>query len=342
MYNFNYGVLEVINDFIQKTFKNSYNTYNKKVSIIGMGYVGAGIAYALMIKDIAREIAFIDVKKEAVNAEMLDIRHGMVNMGSAKIKAGTYEDIKNSDLIIVTAGRGRKAGESRLDLIDDNIKISDQVIKNIKKYYKQGVILIVTNPVDIITYYFDKKLKLPKGTVFGTGCILDSSRLKNVIADYVDLEPEFVSATVIGEHGQNQIPLWSSVQVAGLPIEKYCKEVGIDFDENVKSGMGDKVLNMGAEIISGKGKTYYGISTCVCFIADAILNKRAVTASVTSVLNKTCGADNIALSLPSIIDHTGIKRTLEPEMSTKESKLFKNAVTSISTFVKKVSEKYNV
>ena len=316
--------------------------FTKKVSIIGMGYVGAGIAYALMIKDIAREIVFIDTRSEAVNAEMLDIRHGILNMGSAKIKAGTYKDIKDSDLIIITAGRGRRVDETRLDLIDDNLKIAQDVAQNIKKYYNQGVILVVANPVDIITYYFDKKLKLSKGTVFGTGCSLDSSRLTNVIADYVGLEPQFVNATIIGEHGQGQIPLWSTFQVAGLPIEKYCEEVGLEFNDKIKSEMALKVLNMGSEIISGKGRTYYGISTCVCYIADAILNKRTVTSSVTSVLDNVFGVKNIALSLPCIIDYSGIKKVLEPEMNDDEIEKFKKSAESIIDFTKRADEKLYV
>ncbi len=324
-------------EYIKKLFKDSSNrAYNKKVSIIGMGYVGAGIAYALMIKDIAREIVFIDVKNDVVNAEMLDIRHGMHNMGSAKIINGTYSDIKDSDLIIITAGRNRRSGESRLDLIDDNIKIADKVIEEIRKYYNQGVILVVSNPVDIITYHITKKMGLDKGRIFGTGCILDSSRLINVISDYVGLGSEFISASVIGEHGANQIPLWSKVEVAQMPIEKYCSEIGLKFSDEIKEQMTIKVKNMGAEIIQGKGKTYYGISTCVCYLADAILNKRSTVACVTSVLDGTMGLNNVALSLPCLINYNGIKQVLPLDINKEEHSKLIETNKKLSDIIKKI------
>ena len=322
---------------ILKSCEDLTRAYNKKVAIIGMGYVGAGIAYALMIKDIAREIVFIDTREEAVNAEMLDIRHGMHNMGSAKIINGTYADIKDCDLIIITAGRNRRPGESRLDLIDDNIKIASKVLDEVERYYNQGGILIVSNPVDIITYYVTKRLGLPKGRVLGTGCILDSSRLTNVISDYVELGAEFISATVIGEHGANQIPLWSQVEVAQLPIRAFCKEMGLEFNDDIKDKMASKVKNMGAEIISGKGKTYYGISTCVCHIADAILNKRSITASVSGVWDGEYGLQDVAMSLPCLVDYNGIKHVLPIELSENEQKKLSETYKKLSDIIKNIN-----
>ena len=158
----------------KKLQEESRNIFNKKVAIIGAGYVGAGIAYSMMIKDIAREIVLIDAKQDVANAEMLDIRHGITNMGSTNVYCGTYSDIEDSDLIIITAGRNRRPEETRLDLAKDNLKITDNVLTELKKYYNQGVILVVANPVDILTYYITKQMNLPKGRVFGTGCILDS------------------------------------------------------------------------------------------------------------------------------------------------------------------------
>lgn len=322
---------------IIKSCEDLTRAYNKKVAIIGMGYVGAGIAYALMIKDIAREIIFIDTRQEAVNAEMLDIRHGMHNMGSAKIINGTYADIKDCDLIIITAGRNRRPGESRLDLIDDNVKIASSVLDEVEKYYNQGVILIVSNPVDIITYYVTKRLNLPKGRVLGTGCILDSSRLTNAISDYVDLGAEFISATVIGEHGANQIPLWSKVEVAGMPISAFCKEMGLEFNDSTKEKISSKVKNMGAEIISGKGKTYYGISTCVCHIADAILDKHSITASVSGVWDGEYDLYDVAMSLPCLVDYNGIKHVLPIELSVNEQRKLTETYKKLSAIVKNIN-----
>lgn len=312
--------------------------FNKKVAIIGSGYVGAGIAYSMMIKDIAREIVLIDVKDDVSNAEMLDIRHGITNMGSANIYCGDYSDIVDCDLIIVTAGRNRHLDESRLDLAKDNIAISNNVIKEIKKYYNQGVILIVANPVDILTYHYAKQLNLPKGRIFGTGCILDSSRFVNILSDYLNLSSEFINAMIIGEHGNSQIPLWSEISVANISLEEFCKVENIELNEEIKNKIASKVVNMGTEIIKGKGKTYYGISTCVCHIADAILNRRIITASVSSVLNGELGFNNVALSVPCLIDYNGIKSILplniskiEQENLIKSVKTLKNSINKIYT-----------
>ncbi len=306
---------------LKDKLKQNSRNYNKKIAIIGTGYVGAGIAYSLMLKDIAREIVLIDSKEEVSNAEMLDIRHGIPNMGSAKIYCGEYKDIQDSDLIIITAGRNRRLNETRLDMASDNIKISEGIAKEIKKYYNQGVILIVANPVDVLTHYYAHVLDLPKGRIFGTGCILDSSRLINIISDYVELSPEFISATVVGEHGNSQTPLWNEVKIANVSIEEFCKIENLVFNEEIKQKMAQKVLNMGTEIIKGKGKTYYGISTCVCHIADAILNRRNITASVSSIMAGSVLNKDISISLPSLIDYNGVKFVLPLEISEEEKKL---------------------
>lgn len=314
---------------LKDKLKQSRRNYNKKIAIIGTGYVGAGIAYSLMLKDIAREIVLIDSKKEVSNAEMLDIRHGIPNMGSSKIYCGEYKNIEDCDLIIITAGRNRKANETRLDLANDNIKISAEIVKEIKKHYNQGVILVVANPVDILTHYYTKNLNLPKGRIFGTGCILDSSRLINIISDYIELSPEFISATVVGEHGNSQTPLWDEVKISNIPIEEFCKIENLEFNEEIKQKMAQKVLNMGTEIIKGKGKTYYGIATCVCHIADAILNRRNITASVSSNMAGNALNKDISISLPSLINYNGVKLILPSELSETEKNLLNNSALQI-------------
>lgn len=291
---------------------------NRKVSIIGCGYVGSTIAYALMIKELADEIVLIDVDKKIADAEMLDIRHGIPYMGLCNIYSGDYKDIVDSDLIVITAGRNRKPNESRLDMASDNVKIAKSVCDDIKKYYNSGVVLVVSNPVDIITTKVNEWLGLPKGTVFGTGCILDSSRFTNVIADYLKLSPEIVNAQIIGEHGSSQIALWSKVTIAGMPLVDYCKSTGLEFGDLIKESIEESVISMGTNIIKGKGRTHYGIATCVCYIADAILTNRATILSVSCVLNGEYGVNDIALSIPSVITSNGIERTLADYLSADE------------------------
>lgn len=308
---------------------------NKKISIIGMGAVGAGIAYALMLKDIADELVFIDINEKTVNAEMLDIKHGIPNMGRTKITCGSYKDIKNSDMIIITAGRSRKSSESRLDLAEENIKITESIAQNIEKNYNKGVILIVANPVDIITYYLTKRLNLPYGKILGTGCILDTSRLINVIADYLKIDKELIEISVIGEHGNSQIPLWSNAKVAKVPLEEYCNIFNIKFGSKEKSVIESKVLNMGTEIITGKGKTFYGISTCVCYLAEAILSNKTVTANVTSIQKTRYG--EVCLSKPSVISSEGINFILPLKLSKQEEKLYENSILAMRSVIERLA-----
>ncbi len=309
-------------------------SYGKKVAIVGVGYVGAGIAYALMLKDTASEIVLIDSKADVANAEMLDIRHGISNMGRAKVYCGDYSDISDCDLIVVTAGRNRRPNETRLDMASDNIKIAESTVSEMKKYYKQGVILVVSNPVDVITHYIAKEMNLPEGRVFGTGCILDSSRLISLISEYVGLTPEFISATIVGEHGNSQVALWDEVKVSNIPFDEFCNAENLVCDAETKEKMAKKVLTMGTEIIGGKGKTYYGISTCVCYLADAILNKRCITACVSSSLAGKKIGENVTLSLPSLVDGNGVKLVLPIDISEKEKIHLKNSAEQIKNTIK--------
>lgn len=309
-------------------------SYGKKVAIIGVGYVGAGIAYALMLKDTASEIVLIDSKADVANAEMLDIRHGISNMGRAKVYCGDYSDISDCDLIVVTAGRNRRPNETRLDMASDNIKIAESTVSEMGKYYKQGVILVVSNPVDVITHYIAKEMNLPEGRVFGTGCILDSSRLISLISEYVGLTPEFISATIVGEHGNSQVALWDEVKVSNIPFDEFCNAENLVCDTETKEKMAKKVLTMGTEIIGGKGKTYYGIATCVCYLADAILNKRCITACVSSSLAGKKIGENVTLSLPSLVDGNGVKLVLPIDISEKEKIHLKNSSEQIKNTIK--------
>jgi L-lactate dehydrogenase len=214
-------------------------------------------------------------------------------------------------------------------MAQDNIMIANDVVSQLNKYYTKGVILVVSNPVDIITYKIAQWTGLPNGMVFGTGCILDSSRFVNAIADYVGLNIEIINGTIAGEHGETQIPIWSKVTVAGMPIEEYCSTVGLKFNQDEKNKIALNVKQMGTEIIASKGKTHYGIATCVCYIADAILNRRATISSVSSVLTGEYGVDNVALSLPSIIGSNGVEKRIVEHWDEKEFVLFKKSETKL-------------
>ena len=291
---------------------------NRKVAIIGAGYVGASIAYALTVKDLASEIVLIDTDEKKARGEAMDIQHGIPYMGTSSVRAGTYEDCRNCDLTIITAGRNRRYGESRLDMISDNIETMDEVVRDIKPYYTHGVILVVSNPVDILTYKCAEWMGLPNGRVLGTGCILDTSRLVRRIADYTGLNIEAVKCNIVGEHGDTQFPVWSRLAIAGVPMDEYCSNVGLAWGGDQKQMLYDQVRKMGEEIISAKEKTHYGIASCVCSLAAAVLNQRLTVAPVTSPLDGEYGLEGVSLSIPSIVGVNGVEHRLEEKWTEEE------------------------
>lgn len=316
--------------------KKGYAIGNRKVAIIGAGYVGSSIAYALALKDVAREIVLIDINREKTIGEAKDIRHGLPGIGTADLYAGDYCDCVDSDLIIITAGRGRKPGESRLNLTNDNVQIMKSVIESIKKHYTRGVILVISNPVDVLTFKASEWMGLANGMVFGSGCILDSSRFVRTIADYVGLSTGVINGYIVGEHGDSQVPVWSRVSVGGIPIDEYCSGVGLEWNSGIKKRIAETTKNMGAEIIKAKGKTQFGIATCVCQLADSILNMRPTIASVSSVLMGEHGCRDIAVSVPSVIGPAGVHQRIREQWTPEEFRLFFDAVEKVRSTINSI------
>lgn len=313
--------------------RHKYIVGNRKVAIVGTGYVGASIAYALAIRDVAREIVLIDINLEKTDGEAKDIRHGLPIMGTSDLYAGEYEDCTDCDLTIITAGRGRKPRESRTDLTNENVEIMKSVINNIKKFYTRGVILIISNPVDILTYKAADWMGLPNGMVFGTGCILDTSRFIRTIADYLEISTGVINGYVVGEHGDGQVPVWSRVTVGGIPIDEFCDDMKIAWSDAIKQQIANQTKVMGAEIIRGKGRTHYGIATCVCQLADSILNCRPTIASVSSVLMGEHGCKDVAISVPSVVGPSGVQQRIREKWSSEEYREFFDAVEKIRGMV---------
>lgn len=287
---------------------------SRKVSIIGAGFVGTSIAYALMLKECADTIVLIDRNREKADAEVFDIKHGMSFVKNINISAGQFSDIADSDLIVVTCGRNRRANETRLDMVADNLAIAETVACEINKHYNKGLVLIVSNPVDIFTYKMTELLSIPKEMVFGSGCILDVSRFSSVLAGYLHVNPACINAGIIGEHGDSQVVLWSKTTVDGRPAEEYCAKIGLPLSAAEKRRIEQQLIDMGTDIIKGKGRTHYGIATCVCHLADMILNGQTVIACVSSVLDGEYGLNDIAISLPCKINRYGVAKLSEENL----------------------------
>ena len=316
--------------------RSVYTVGNRKVAIIGAGYVGSSIAYALALKDVAREIVLIDTNEEKTIGEAKDIRHGLPGIGTVDLYVGDYSDCEDCDLIIITAGRGRRPGETRLDLTKENVLIMKSVTENIKKYYTRGVILVISNPVDILTFKVAEWMGLPNGMVFGSGCILDSSRYVRTIADHVGLSTGVINGYVVGEHGDSQVPVWSHVTVGGIPIAEYCTDVGIEWNEDIRNEIARKTTVMGAEIVASKGRTHYGIATCVCQLADAIINMRPTIASVSSVLMGEHGCRDVALSVPSVVGPAGVQQRIREKWAPEEYRAFFDSVEKFRSMLNEI------
>ena len=310
----------------------------RKIAIVGAGYVGSSIAYALAVKDIAREIVLIDINRSKADGEANDIRHGIPSMGIVDLYSGDYSECADSDLIIITTGRGRRPGETRLDLAIENTRILKGVIDSIQKYYTHGVIMVVSNPVDILTYKTAEWMQLFNGMVFGTGCILDTSRLIRRIGDYLKLSTGIINGYVIGEHGDRQIPVWSHVTVSGIPIDEFCEEIGITWNADIRNRLYESTKKLGAEIIEAKGRTHYGIATCVCYLADSILNQRPTIVSVSSPMPFQTDIPEYALSVPSLVGPSGVQQRVRDQWNTEEYNQFVEARQKMIEVIKSIPE----
>ena len=257
---------------------------NGKVVIIGSGFVGAAIGYALTYIKSVSEIVFIDKRIEAVQGETMDISHGISSISTAVVREGNYADCTDSDVIIITAGMNRKVGQTRMDLLEHNKKIMDDIMDELKNVYKDSFVIIVSNPVDALTEEVIRKRIIPEEKICGTGCMLDTSRWISEIAKYLKVNTSRITAYSIGKHGTEPRMLWEMAKVDEEPIEEYCKKNEIFWNEDVKVRLQKKVTEMGAEIIRRKGKTQYGIATVVGYLVDCLLKDNKTLVSVGTIL----------------------------------------------------------
>lgn len=309
---------------------------SRKTVIVGAGYVGSTIAYALGLRDIAREIILIDSKSEKASAEAWDIRHGIPNMGTADLRMGTYSDCEDAELIIITAGRNRQPGETRVDLASDNAAILFKIISSIRPHYSGSIVVLVSNPVDVLTQLTREWLDAPAEAIFGTGCMLDTSRFIRAIADYTQLSTGVVSGYIAGEHGDQQVPIWSSVTIGAIPIVQYCRDAHLVWDDEIKNRIAQTTRNMGAEIIQRKGRTHFGIATCASQLADAVLNQRPMIASVSVPMSGEYGFEKIALSVPCVIGPSGVQRIIVDTWDPFEQRAFRDSALAMTDHMRNI------
>ena len=278
-----------------------------KIVIIGSGNVGTTIAYSLLIQNSNCYIYLVDTNKEKVLGECLDINNGVQNIGDSRVFCGNYEDCKNADYIILSVGRNRRKGEERSDLAAENIKIIDSVVDEINKYNTKALVIVVTNPVDIITYRVVRRLNVKKTSIIGTGCILDKSRVIDILSSYLECSVNEIECNVIGEHGNNPIVLWDDIKISKVKMKEYCISKKIVWDEEIKHKILKLVKSRGMDIIEKKGYTNYGIALCVSSLISSIIKNEFIVTNPTIVTDKLSESVDIPISLPCKITCNGVE-----------------------------------
>lgn len=302
--------------------KNCLNCTNvRKVVIIGCGFVGSASAFSIMQSGLFSEMVLIDSDRSKAEGEALDISHGVPFAKPMKIYAGDYDDIKGASLVIITAGANQKEGETRLDLVKKNIAIFKTIVPEIKKRNYDGIILVVANPVDILTTVTLKLSGLDEHKVLGSGTVLDTARLKYELGKHLNVDSRSVHAFIIGEHGDSEIAAWSGVNISGVPLEKFCEMRGFcgDHKEAMKK-IAEDVKNSAYEIINKKRATYYGIAMSVKRICEAIIRDEKSILSVSSKMNGEYGINDVSLSMPSIVGKDGVETLVPIQLNEEELK----------------------
>lgn len=305
----------------------------RKIAVLGTGNVGATIAYSLAFSGLCSEIVLVDINKAKAEGEALDIAQCAACIPSVKIWSGEYADVAGANIVIATFGIGRKPDQTRLDLAKVNIGILTSVMPEVAKIAPDALYVIVSNPVDVLTYATIKCTGLPENRVIGTGTLLDSNRLIKYVADYCGVDAHNVNAYVLGEHGDACMSPWSICTVAGLPMPIYAEKVlGIDKD-NVKAECEKIYTDMvksGSVVIKSKGATYYAIAASVMHLLKAILYDTHTIMPLSAKLHGEYGADNLCMGVPCIVGVNGIEKIVELPLTADEQKLFDEKIASLT------------
>jgi L-lactate dehydrogenase len=328
------------NNFIfgKKVFMLDLKKARSKVVVVGSGFVGSSAAFAMSINQLCSELVLIDINNEKSMGEAMDINHGLPFLGQMTIYAGDYSDCKDADVIVITAGANRKPGETRIDLAKKNVMIVKEITANIKKHYTGGVILVISNPVDILTYLVAKWMDLPEGRVIGSGTVLDSARFRSLLSQKFNIDVKNVHGYIIGEHGDTQFPAWSATHIAGLSIDEYCKATNTVFTDEDRIAIADEVRKAGASIIQNKGATYYGIAIAINIIVESLLRGNNTIRTVGTVMNGAYGIHDIAFSIPCIVGANGVEKALELALTPQEETLLYYSAEQVKIVLNQVKD----
>ena len=302
-------------------------TNRTRIVVIGVGAVGSTTAYTLLLRGRMDELVLIDSNKAKAIGDALDMNHGLPLLGKAKVWAGDYEDCRGADIIIITAGVSQQPGESRIDLLKRNVAIFQTITAEVLKYNNDGILLIASNPVDIMSYFTWKKSGWPVQRVIGSGTLLDSSRLRYLIGDKLNIDSRSVHAHIIGEHGDSELAVWSLANIAGAEIS---------LDDAEKQEIFVNTRDAAYKIIGAKGATYYAIALALDRICTAILRNEASVLNVSTLLTNYHGVTDVYLGVPCIVDRTGVREVLTLQLTKNEELLLNRSADKLKGLIKSI------
>lgn len=308
----------------------------RKAAVIGCGFVGSSIAFALMQRGIFSEMVLIDINEKKAEGEAMDLSHGLPYTAPMDIYVGNYDDIQDCVMIIITAGANQKPDETRIDLIDRNVAILKSIIQEITRRKCEGILLIVSNPVDILTYAAYKISGFPANRVIGSGTVLDTARLKYLLGEHLHVDSRSVHAVIIGEHGDSELAVWSGANISGIDLEDFYEIRGhLEREEEMKKIYED-VRDSAYEIIDRKGATYYGIAMAVGRIAESIIRDQHSVLPVSVLLEGQYGLEHLCMSIPSIVGKNGLEKVLDIPLSGEEQRELLASAEKLKSVIKHI------
>jgi L-lactate dehydrogenase len=308
-----------------------------KVGIVGAGQVGATAAFAIVMRGVASHVVLVDKNPARAEAEAQDILHATPFGRAPKVTSGSFKDLEGAQVVILAAGVAQKPGETRLELLERNAAVFAEIIPQTLISAPEAILVIATNPVDIMTHVAQKLSNLPEGRVIGSGTILDSARFRALLARHLGISPTSAHAYVLGEHGDSEVLWWSGVTVAGLAIENMAHQAGRPITEEIKAAIDHKVRNAAYTIIEGKGATWYGIGAGLARIVQAIGSNEHILMSVSAETNAIEGVGPVTLSLPRVVGACGVVSTLTPHLNASETAALRNSAEVILAATSKLS-----
>jgi L-lactate dehydrogenase len=310
-----------------------------KTGIVGSGFVGATAAYALVMRGVGRRVILVDQNKSRAEAEADDILHAVPFAHPLEVTAGDYPDLVDSKVVIISAGVGQKPGETRLELLGRNAKVFEQVIPNVLRYAPNAILLIATNPVDVMTHiaaYYAGQFGVPSSRVLGSGTTLDTARLRTLIGRRLNVDPQHIHGYVLGEHGDSEVLSWSLVTVGGIPLEEFCTGREISICPDDYADIDDRVRRAAYRIIEGKSATYYGIGSAIARIVEVILQDERSILTVCTSMPEVAGVKDVTVSLPNLVGGEGIIQTFFPNLSLSETESLSASARVVRSVIDKL------